>query len=140
MLKYLILWLYSALTCSFLPGSAPAAPSQYDAAFYRTHDAIGNVSNQSYAANLPVFNAGPFVPPHLAGGGKRGTYSSYASSIVSQQELSHNGDTASIVSGSRGPPSIAFTQYDVINQSDGFYKGDDDFDVDTRSQAGFTEY
>lgn len=110
---------------------------QYDSAFYRTHDPIGNVQSQPYAANLPVFTSGPFVPPHLAAG-KRGTYSAYASSIASQQELSTTADTASIVTGSRGPPSIAFTQSDRLN--DGFYKGDDDFDADTRSQAGFTEY
>lgn len=108
--------------------AVPAAQRQFDANFYRSHDPLGyvpsdarSVVSQAYSS-VPLFanGAGPFLPPHLGGGGKKGTYSSYASSIISQQELSHRSDAAS-------------STYDYKN-------GDDETASYAHSQSGVTEF
>lgn len=149
----------------FIPLCVAPSPSRYDAAYYRTHDPIGyippdarSVVSQAYSSSLPMFQAGaPFLPPHLGGAGKRGTYSAYAQSYASQQALSQAGDTASIAGAPSERSSIMSSQWDrlkrrtsagsISNSDTGDYKTTND-DASTsyaptsyaQSQAGYTDY
>jgi hypothetical protein len=103
----------------------PAAQRPFDSAFYR-HDPLGyvpsdarSVVSQAYSS-VPLFANGTGGPFTRLGGIKKGTYSSYASSIISQQELSQRSEAAS-------------SAYD--------YKGGDDETASyAPSQSGVTEF
>lgn len=104
------------------PGRAPApAPSRFDAAYYRTHDTITyvppdaqSVVSQALTQSFPL-SAQPFPG---AGGGKKMTYSGYASSVISQQPAEST--TGSLAPGHALAPmssrasSIAYSQYDRL--------------------------
>jgi regulator of nonsense transcripts 1 len=114
------------------PSAARAAtPTRFDSSFYRTHDPLAYIpsdvqsvkSQATYvtSSGIPLFNnhasSGPFAQSsHLGGGGANGrkpnqTYSSYASSILSQDPNGgDNGsvaDSASMMGGGIGGSSNA---------------------------------
>lgn len=123
-----------------------AAPSRFDSSFYRTHDPLSYIpsdaqslkSQATYntASSIPLFSShaasGPFAQSGMGGGRKTNqTYSSYASSIISQ-DVNGGGDASSIadsasVLGAGGesgrapsemsvPSSIAFSQSDRLRR------------------------
>ncbi|CDZ97219.1 atp dependent helicase [Phaffia rhodozyma] len=116
-------------------------PSRFDPAFYRTHDPLAYVPSDAQSlksqathntsSGLPMFSshsaAGPFS--QSAVGGRKGnqTYSSYASSIISQDlyagETNSNADTASVIAGS---DIHGYTSSDVsiVGSSIGFAQSD----------------
>ncbi len=83
--------------------------------FYHPHDPLTkryddtrSVVSQAYS-QVPLFGNGAnnFLPPHL-GGGKKGTYSSYASSIVSQQD--HRSEAASSAYNYKDDDTASYAQ------------------------------
>ncbi|KAM0792340.1 ATP-dependent helicase NAM7 [Microbotryomycetes sp. NB124-2] len=138
------------------------APSRFDPAFYRGHDAISSIpsdaqsvrSQATYSSGLPSFSqSGSSV---YSNGIKRGAASSYASSAYSQGFMSSNDagsmrdDASSIAGGGDRASTIALSQADRLSMADSMsnfdYKSSQgDFDDDTRSsfagsQAGTTDY
>lgn len=162
------------LMCCFI-AAVPAAASRFDASFYRTHDPVGYIQPDAQSVVSQFFAGGPgassrngpFMPPHLVAGrrgagngtnGISGTYSSYATSLISQGPASVAGSAA---------PSITSTQFGRLHPggqgngvrtggtTDGGYRGmmsdtaseyssykadDDAMTTYTQSQAGVTEY
>ncbi|KAI0726685.1 AAA domain-containing protein [Fomitopsis betulina] len=115
-------------------GRRSGTPSRFDASFYRTHDALGYIpsdvqslrSQATYSSGLPVFAAsGPFGPGmQRPNGAKRGTYGSYASSIISQDVGTGGTDTASVIGSAIGPDrsasSMAYSQSDRLRRRSSF--------------------
>ncbi|GJE87034.1 ATP dependent helicase [Phanerochaete sordida] len=108
-------------------------PSRFDASFYRTHDALGYIpsdaqslrSQATYSSGLPMFAAGaPFGPGmQRPSGGKRSTYGSYASSIISQDAGANGNDTASVIGsvvGTDRASSMAYSQSDRLRRRTSF--------------------
>lgn len=108
-------------------------PSRFDASFYRTHDALGYIpsdvqslrSQATYSSGLPMFAAGaPFGPGmQRPNGGKRSTYGSYASSIISQDAGMNGNDTASVIGSTVGTDrasSVAYSQSDRLRRRTSF--------------------
>ncbi|EKM55248.1 uncharacterized protein PHACADRAFT_28301 [Phanerochaete carnosa HHB-10118-sp] len=108
-------------------------PSRFDASFYRTHDALGYIpsdvqslrSQATYSSGLPMFGAGtPFGPGmQRPNGGKRSTYGSYASSIISQDAGVNGNDTASVIGSTVGTDrasSVAYSQSDRLRRRTSF--------------------
>lgn len=114
----------------YLPnsGGRSGTPSRFDASFYRTHDALAYIpsdvqslrSQATYSSGLPIFAAtGGFpsgVPRGPSGVGKRSTYGSYASSIVSQDI----GPPSSSMGASSIGGSIAYSQSDRLRRRGSF--------------------
>ncbi|KAG1898551.1 AAA domain-containing protein [Suillus fuscotomentosus] len=100
-------------------------PSRFDTSLYRTHDALGYIlsdvqslrSQATYSSGLPMFAAaggfGPGIPRGSGGVGKRSTYSSYASSIISQ-------DAGPPSTASIGGSAMAFSQSDRLQRRGSF--------------------
>lgn len=111
-----------------------------------------SVVSQAYSSNFPIFATGhgPFVPPHLAGGKRGGTFSAYAQSIISQDVP--QSDAASVVGSSIAPSErgIAYNQADRLNRGDlaSEYGGSSVYDykstagsqLDAQSQSGVTDF
>ena len=117
----------------FTPARRSGTPSRFDASFYRTHDALGYIpsdvqslrSQATYSSGLPMFAAGaPFGPGmQRPSGGKRSTYGSYASSIISQDAGTNGNDTASVIGSTVGTDrasSMAFSQSDRLRRRTSF--------------------
>lgn len=98
------------------------APSRFDPAYYRTHDAISyvpadaqSVVSQALTQSFPLA-AHPF--PGAGPGGRKSTYTGYASSVISQQPADGAGDH--LTSGHALAPmssrasSIAYSQFDRL--------------------------
>ncbi|KAG2052850.1 hypothetical protein BDR06DRAFT_1009213 [Suillus hirtellus] len=137
-------------------------PSHFDTSSYRTHDAFRYIpsdvqslrSQATYSSELPMFAAaGGFDPgiPHGSGGvGKRSTYGSYVSSIISQDagppSTASISGSAMAVSQSdclqrRGSFSSAASASDMASMSEYDYKSQDgttDVD-DVKSQYAGTQ-
>ncbi|KAJ9091289.1 hypothetical protein QFC21_007278 [Naganishia friedmannii] len=118
--------------------TVPATASRFDASFYRTHDPVGYIQPDAQSVVSQFFGGGnsalsrngqanPFMPPHLTAGrrgvgngnnGMSGPYSSYATSLISQQP-----DDASSVAGSIAPhgttSNISYTQFDRLQHPRG---------------------
>ncbi|KAG1865106.1 hypothetical protein C8R48DRAFT_833449 [Suillus tomentosus] len=138
------------------------APSRFDTSSYRTHDALGYIpsdvqslrSQATYSSELPMFAAaggfGPGIPHGCGGVGKRSTYGSYVSSIISQDagppSTASISGSAMAVSQSdrlqrRGSFSSAASASDMASMSEYDYKSQDgtaDVD-DVKSQYAGTQ-
>lgn len=176
-LIFILGWLADAFAVSL--GARGVAPSRFDASFYRTHDPLAYIpsdvqsvkSTYSTSSGIPLFSSHPSTGPFSqAASGRKGnqSYSSYASSIVSQ-DVAGASDASSIadstitggISGVTPSErsSIAFSQSDRLRRrlsltslapSDlgSMYKSDAGHDDDGRSQysvaqsqaGGFTEF
>ena len=105
-------------------GRRSGTPSRFDASFYRTHDPLGYIpsdvqslkSQATYSSGLPMFTGtnGPFGQSlqRTAGGAKRSTYGSYASSIISQDA----GPSSVADTGSVAASSMAYSQSDRLRR------------------------
>jgi regulator of nonsense transcripts 1 len=112
----------------YLNGSSSGNTTRFDASFYRTHDALGYIpsdmqsvrSQATYSSGLPTFtSSGPFGAQRGPGGAKRSTYSSYASSVVSQ-DVGNSGSIADTGSVIDGGSSIAYNQSDRLRRRGSF--------------------
>ncbi|KAI0780521.1 RNA helicase-domain-containing protein [Trametes elegans] len=126
-------------------------PSRFDASFYRTHDALGYIpsdaqslrSQATYSSGLPMFAAaGPFGSGlQRQNGAKRGTYGSYASSIISQDAGPASTDTSSVVGSAVGasdrPGSMAYSQSDRLQRRSSFSSTAGTSDMGSLSQYDY---
>ncbi|CAK9780109.1 unnamed protein product [Cutaneotrichosporon oleaginosum] len=89
--------------------AAAAQPSRFDPAYYRTHDTISYVSPDAQSVVSQAF------PLSAIGGGKKMSYTGYASSVISQQPAESTVDsTHALAPMSSRASSIAFSQYDRL--------------------------
>lgn len=105
-------------------GRRSGTPSRFDASFYRTHDALGYIpsdvqslrSQATYSSGMPMFSApgGPFGQGIPRGAGKRSTYESYASSIISQDAA------PSVADGGSSNVNLTFSQSDRLRRRSSF--------------------
>ncbi|KAK0482609.1 AAA domain-containing protein [Armillaria novae-zelandiae] len=105
-------------------GRRSGTPSRFDASFYRTHDALGYIpsdvqslrSQATYSSGMPMFSApgGPFGQGIPRGAGKRSTYESYASSIISQDA------DPSVADGGSSNVNLTFSQSDRLRRRSSF--------------------
>lgn len=99
------------------------APSRFDPAYYRTHDAISyvpadaqSVVSQALTQSFPLA-AHPY--PGAGPGGRKSTYTGYASSVISQQPADGGaadplGTGHALAPMSSRASSIAYSQFDRL--------------------------
>lgn len=93
------------------------APSRFDAAYYRTHDTITFVPPDAQSVvSQAMTQSFPLSGMAFPGGGKKMTYTGYASSVISQQPAEADGlhPGHALAPMSSRASSIAYSQYDRL--------------------------
>lgn len=96
--------------------AAAPAPSRFDAAYYRTHDTITFVPPDAQSVVSQAMTQS--FPLSAMPGGKKMSYSGYASSVISQQPAESSGEALhpghALAPMSSRASSIAYSQYDRL--------------------------